>query len=175
MSLRHTPSHAARGGSFYADEATARDAVDLARPMLEAARLNPAICGTASLCVVIMDPAMQPGCGASFDDAVLLEEAIGDRSLWDADYAFVARAKARCAWRHQQDGKSLQGLRAHQLSEGDSLLRGAVCRDGIVVAVSGALPWYDEAMAATVAACLQALADQRCETARAAGAATAGN
>jgi hypothetical protein len=175
MSLRQLPSHAARGGSVFADAETARAAIDLARPMLEAARADPGICGTACLCVVVMDPAMPPGAGASFDDAVLLEAPIGDRDQWDADYAAFARAKARLAWRHQADADRLLALEPHRLRPGDALLRGAVCRDGIVVAVSGAMPCYDEAFAATVAACLRALATQRAEASRAAGTLAAGD
>jgi hypothetical protein len=68
------------------------------------------------------------------------------------------------------DAHLVQASRAHALAEGDSLLWGAVCLDGIVVGVSGAFPWYDEAFAITVAGNLRAVAKARAETARAAGA-----
>jgi hypothetical protein len=104
-----------------------------------------------------MDPALGPE-RSSFDDAVLLEHAIGDRSRWDADYAAFARAKARLAWSRRADSALLQATRPQLLAEGDSLLWGSVWLDGIAVGVSGAFPWWDEAFALAVAGNLRALA-----------------
>jgi uncharacterized iron-regulated membrane protein len=55
----------------------------------------------------------------------------------------------------------VQSTRAHALREGDSLLWGSVCLDGIVVGVSGAEAWWDEAFATAVAANLRAIAKAR--------------
>ena len=55
----------------------------------------------------------------------------------------------------------MQGQHAHRLRAGDSLLGGGVWLDGIVVAVSGAFDWYDEAFALAIAAQLRAVARSR--------------
>lgn len=147
----------APGGSHYITPDTARQAVALAAPMLEEARADRDVVGSGFLYVVIMDPARSPA-GCAFEDAVLYEHAVGDPSRWDADYAAFARAKAKLSWRTGLDGDVVQACQPHRLRSGDTLLRGAVCLDGIVVAVSGAFPAFDEAFAGSVALCLRALA-----------------
>jgi len=147
-------------GSHFANAAAARHAIDMALPMIEPALRDPKVCGSGFLVIVVLDPGIAPG-QASFDDAVLLEHCIGDRSRWDADYAGFARAKARLAWTHGLDSCSVQSTRAHALREGDSLLWGSVCLDGIAVGVSGAEAWWDEAFATAVAANLRAIAKAR--------------
>lgn len=159
--------HAAAGGSHFADAEAARRAIDLARPMIEAALRDREISGAGFLCAVVMDPALPPDAGASFEDAVLLEEDFGGRARWDADYAAFARAKARAAWQHRESGHALQALHPHLLRRGETLLWGAVTLDGIAVGVSGAFPWYDEAFATAIAANLRAIAKGRAEAARA--------
>jgi hypothetical protein len=154
--------------SCFADAETARRALALCLPMIEPLVADRSLCGSGFLCIVVMDPALTPRT-ATFDDAVLLEHAVGDRAKWDADYAAFARAKAKASWLHGLDGTTLQCSHAHALREGESLLAGAVCLDGIVVAASGAFEWADEAVALCVAACLRALAKQRREQAREAG------
>lgn len=52
-------------------------------------------------------------------------------------------------------------LRPHLLQAKDSQVWGSVCLDGIVVAVSGADPWFDEAFAATVASLFKAVVQAR--------------
>jgi hypothetical protein len=93
-----------------------------------------------------------------FSDAILYEHAVGDRAKWDADYGAFARAKAKLAWRTGMDADIVQQRNPHLLTQGDTVLGGAVVRDGIVVGVSGADPWYDEAFAGAIALCLRALA-----------------
>lgn len=157
-----TPSHR---GSRYADAGAARMALDMALPMIEAAMRDEQVCGSGFLYIVVMDPALGPA-EARFEEAVLLEHAIGDRSRWDADYAAFARAKAKLSWTSGQDSHHVQTGLPHALAEGDSLLWGSVCLDGIVVGVSGAHPWYDEAFATAVAANLRAIAKRRHAEAR---------
>jgi hypothetical protein len=152
-------------GSVFADASAARRAIELALPMLEPAVRDASICGSGFLCIVGLDPGLGPG-ECAFDDAVLAEHAIGERSRWDADYAAFARAKARLSWQHAADGGALQASRAHALRAGDSLLEGSVCLDGIVVGVSGAHAPFDEAFATAVAANLRAIARQRHAAAR---------
>lgn len=156
MSTRST----SRPGSRYADAVAARRALEMALPMIEAAMRDDSVCGSGFLCIVVMDPAIGPA-DASFDEAVLLEHAIGDRTRWDADFAALARAKAELSWRHSMDSQAVHHTRAHALREGDSTLWGSVCLDGIVVGVSGAHPWYDEAFATCIAGCLRAVAKER--------------
>lgn len=147
-------------GSYFADKRAAQRAVQMALPMIEPALREPGVCGSGFLVIVVMDPALQPG-DAPFDEAVLVEHCIGDRTKWDADYAAFARSKARLAWRHGMSSAYLQAHRAHALREGESMLWGSVCLDGIVVGVSGAEAWWDEAFATTVAANLRAIAKER--------------
>jgi hypothetical protein len=146
--------------SYFADANAARQALQMALPMIEPQMNNSQVCGSGFLYIVIMDPAMHPG-EVRFEQAVLLEHAVGDRSKWDADYAVFARAKAQATWERGIDGHRLQLMSPHLLKESDTLLCGAVSLDGIVVGVSGAHDWYDEAFATTIAACLRAIAKQR--------------
>jgi hypothetical protein len=146
-------------GSHFAGVDAARQAVALALPMIEPALREPGVCGSGFLVIVVLDPALKPG-DCPFDEAVLLEHCIGERSRWDADYAAFARAKARLSWETGLGSCDVQSRHAHSLREGDSLLWGSVCLDGIVVGVSGAEPWWDEAFATAVAANLRALAKQ---------------
>lgn len=147
-------------GSVFANADAARQALAMALPMIEPQMSDKSVCGSGFLYIVVMDPAQQPG-QVRFEDAVLLEHAVGDRSRWDADYAAFARAKAKASWEHGVSGHALQALQPYRLREGDSLLWGAVCLEGIVVGVSGAHPYYDEAFATTIAACLKAVAKHR--------------
>ena len=162
---RTTSASAAAPGSAFADAAAARQALDMALPMIEAALPDAQVCGSGFLYVVIMDPALGPA-QTSFDAAVLLEHAVGDRSRWDADYAAFARAKASLAWRLGDGLERVQGAQPHRLRAGETLLRGSVCLDGIVVGVSGAHPWFDEAFATAIAANLRAIAQSRHAAAR---------
>lgn len=156
---RSTPAEGL-GRSHYADADAARQAIAMALPMLERAVEDRSVVGSGFLCIVVLDPALRHG-DLPLDDAVLVEHCIGDRSRWDADYAGFARAKAALSWRHGMDSQAVQAQRAHLLGEGDSLLWGSVWLDGIVVGVSGAFPWFDEAFATAVAANLRAIAKQR--------------
>jgi hypothetical protein len=162
------PSPPSAQGSCFADAAAARAALQLALPLIEPLLARPAVCGSGCAHVVVMDPALGPQ-DAGFDQAVLLDAPLGDASRRDADYAGFARAKARLAWRSGRDGRALQALSPQALRPGDSLLAGAVVHAGIVVAVSGAQPAWDEAIATTIAACLLAQARQRWADAQAAG------
>ncbi len=146
--------------SFFCNADAARRALDMAMPLIERQMDDREVVGSGFLHIVVMDPACQPG-DAPFDQAVLLEHSVGDRSKWDADYAAFARAKAKASWEQGLDGHALQALQPHRLRKGDTMLWGAVNLDGIVVGVSGAHAYYDEAFATAIAACLRALAKHR--------------
>ena len=147
-------SHA---GSYLIDRHAAEKAVGLALPMIHEAMKLKEVGESGFLYIVVMDPLRSPH-ETSFEEAILYEHAVGDRSKWDADYAGFARAKARVAWRTGMDSHLVQELRPYLLAPGDTVLWGSAVVDGITVAVSGANPWYDEAFAGTVAMCLRAIA-----------------
>lgn len=142
--------------SFYADRAAAARAVGMVLPMIEAAMRRPDIGESGFLYIVVMDPARLPADSAP-EDAILYEHALGDRCLWDADYAAFARAKAQLSWRTGMDSQVVQTRFPHLLRAGETTLWGSVCLDGISIGVSGANPWYDEAFAGAIACCLRAL------------------
>lgn len=146
-------------GSWHADLAGAQRAVAMALPSIESAVGQRDVSGTGFLSIVVVDPGLAPG-DCTFEEAILFEHDIGERAQWDADYNAFARAKARQAWLHSMDTHRLHALQPHRLRAGDVAVWGAVCLDGIVVGVSGAHPWYDEAFATMIAASLRALAKE---------------
>jgi hypothetical protein len=151
--------------SYFIDSAAAEKAVQLSLPMLKAAMESRVAGESGFLYIVIMKPGATPA-SSSFKDAILYEHAVGDREKWDADYAAFARAKAKVAWKTGLDGHVVQELKPHLLEEGDTVLWGSIVLDDIVVGVSGADPWYDEAFAGAVAMCLRAQAKQGIAAAR---------
>jgi hypothetical protein len=146
-----------QAGSYLIDRHAAEKAVGLALPMIHEAMKLKEVGESGFLYIVVMDPLRAPS-NSTFEEAILYEHAVGDRSKWDADYAGFARAKARVAWRTGMDSHLVQELRPYLLEAGDTVLWGSAIVDGITVAVSGANPWYDEAFAGTVAMCLRAVA-----------------
>lgn len=146
--------------SAYWEQDVAQEAVQLARPMLDAALSNVSVGESGFLHVVIMNPLALPG-HCDFSDAILYEESIGDPAQWDADYGAFARGKARLSWRTGLSSHEVVALQPHLLQAKDSRVWGSVCLDGIVVAVSGANPWFDEAFAATVASLFKAVVQGR--------------
>ena len=147
------------------DQSAAREAVELALPSIEKALRREGVSGEGVLHLVVMDPTVRAG-DRPFEDAILYEHSVGDPRKWQADYRAFARAKAALAWRAGADTHLIQELRPHLLEEGDSLLWGSACRNGLVVGASGAHPWFDEAFANTVAGFLLAIAHERARRAR---------
>ncbi|MCU0950021.1 MAG: hypothetical protein MUC68_02905 [Burkholderiaceae bacterium] len=139
------------------DHALAEQALDLARPLIEHAIAQPGISGERVLHVVVVDPAERGG----FDAALRAERSFGASPPWGADYRGFARAKAQLAWRTGMDTRQVQHAAPHLLRAGDTLLWGSALRDGILVAASGAHPWFDEAMCASVLELIRALAQAR--------------
>jgi hypothetical protein len=117
----------------------AERAIEMARPLIEQALLEPQYGDSGFLHVVVMDRTQAPG-ACAFEEAILHEHSFGDPAQWDADYAAFARAKAQTSWLTRADNP-----------------KGAVCVDGIVVAASGAFERFDQAYAGVVAMCLRAL------------------
>ncbi|HEX6735300.1 MAG TPA: hypothetical protein VF096_10840 [Azonexus sp.] len=146
-------------GSHYINPKAARQAIDFATPLIEAGLSDRQVIGSGFLYIVIMDPGLRPG-PVPFESAILHEHGFGERDRWDADYAAMARAKARSSWLSGMDSHRLQQSSPHLLRNGDTLLAGGIWLDGIVVGVSGAFPCYDEVYAMTIAVSLRALARQ---------------
>ncbi|MDT6963332.1 hypothetical protein QTN24_17675 [Cupriavidus sp. SZY C1] len=152
--------HAETGCLPLANADCARRALELALPMLTASLEDKAVGESHCMHIVIMDPTRPYGSG-TFESAILHEHSLPSRDRWDADYAHYAREKARLTWRTQVDSGQLMDRAPHLLCVGDTVLAGAIVLDGIVVAVSGANGWYDEAFARCVASLLRAVVRER--------------
>jgi hypothetical protein len=139
------------------NEALAQEAVACARPLFDRAVQTQEFGESGAAHVVVMRPGSTPR-DSSFELAILYEESFGDVPSWDADYAGFARAKARLAWTAQRDSQQARDAAPQLLATGDTLLGGGVYIDGMTVAVSGMHAWFDEALAASVAWFLRALA-----------------
>jgi hypothetical protein len=145
---------------FFADRQAAQQALQLVMPMIEAAMRNREVGESGFLYIVVMNPVLRPW-EADFEDAILLEHAVGDRDKWDADYAAYARAKARSTWLAGRDTHGLSTVSPHLLRAGDAGVWGSAVVDGIVVATSGVNAWYDEAFSGAIAYALRAVAKGR--------------
>ncbi len=135
----------------------AQEAVACARPLFERAVQTQDFGESGAAHVVVMRPGTSPR-ECAFEEAILYEESFGDVPRWDADYAGFARAKARLAWTTQRDSQQARDAAPQLLAVGDTLLGGGIHIDGMTVAVSGLHAWFDEALAASVAWFLRALA-----------------
>ncbi|MBO9353816.1 hypothetical protein GG851_07395 [Bordetella petrii] len=148
------------GRAAFADRATAVRAVALVMPMIVAGMTDRRVGESGFLHIVVMDPAACPATDP-FETAILYEESVGDRAAWDADYAAYARAKAAISWRTGLASQAVCETRPHLLRPADGTVWGSVCVEGIVVGVSGANPWYDEAFAGAIAHAFKAIAQAR--------------
>lgn len=89
---------------------------------------------TASIHIVIMDPAKQPDMGFSFEDAILFEESIGTPSN---EYIAFARSKAEVSWRYKMHSQMVQQLFPHLYMQGMTVHGGGVYLYGIAAGASG--------------------------------------
>lgn len=142
------------------DASAARRAVQLALPMLTASLDDVGVGESGCMHVVVMDPGSPYGT-CDFEAAILYEHSLPARDRWDADYAYYARGKAKLAWRTGLDTSLLVSHAPHLLRHGDMRLGGGIVEHGIVVAASGANPWFDDAFARSVACLLRAVAHER--------------
>jgi len=143
--------------------ALAREAVACVRALFERAVTSEDFGESHAAHVVVMRPGSSPA-DAPFESSILYEESFGDVPRWDVDYAVYARAKAKVAWATQRDSQCARDDAPHLLQGGDTLLGGAIHRDGLTVAVSGMQAWFDEALALSVAGFLRALAKREVAT-----------
>ena len=147
-------------GSAFADRTAAELAVELMLPMINAGLQSKTLGDSGFLYIVVMDPALRPE-HCPFEDAILYEHAVGDTAAWDADYGEYAREKARVAWMNKCNGHEVRACSPHYLRKSDTGVWGGIWLDGIAVGVSGAFPWFDEAIGTGIAASLRAVAKQR--------------
>ena len=143
--------------SLLVTPALAREAVACVRTLFERAVATEDFGESHAAHVVVMQPGSTPH-EAPFESSILYEESFGDVPRWDVDYSVYARAKAKVAWTTQRDSQCARDDAPHLLHGGDTVLGGAIHRDGLTVAVSGMQAWFDEALASSVAAFLRALA-----------------
>jgi len=146
--------------SHFTDQAAARDAVTWALPTIEQALGRPGMHASKALHLVVLDPAMLWGT-CPFEEAILYEHSVGDRTTWESDHAAFARDKARLSWRHRVNSRLLLQPSPHLFLHDDRFLWGGVWLDGIVVGASGTLPSWDEACAMVVAVYMRAAALER--------------
>jgi hypothetical protein len=145
-----------RDGPLLDQQLVAR-AFALARPSIEALLVEPGASGERLLHMVVAEAAER----SSFDAAIIAEESFGARPPWGADYRAFARAKARLCWRTGHDTREVQHRLPQLLQPGDTLLWGSAVGDGLIVAASGAHPWFDEACCGIVMSVLRGLAQAR--------------
>lgn len=141
------------------DAALADHALDLAAASIESVLAEPGASGERLLHVVILDPRVCAAAAAV--PTILTERSFGRPPPWGADYRGFALAKARLCWRLQRDSRWVQQQAPHLLDRGDTTLWGSCCRDGLILAASGAQPWFDEACCDLVASLIIALARAR--------------
>lgn len=151
------------------DARAARRAIELATPLLAAACRDAALGDSGHLHIVVMNP-LRSSTDSTFEDAILIEASFGDDAREDERYARYARDKARLSWRLGRDGLALQQQFSQHLRAGDTTLGGAVVLDGLVVATSGCLEVYDEALSGCVAMCLRGVVKAGVEAQRRNGA-----
>lgn len=107
--------------------------------------------------IVVMDPLKKPW-DVPFEEAILLEKSLSDKSQWERPFDEYARAKAKQAWRDGSDNMSKQLLAPATLASGDIAHYGSFEYQGVIVAASGVEPWFDVLVSGWVALAIQQLA-----------------
>lgn len=93
--------------------------------------------------IVVMNPRIKPWDGFSFENAILVEFSIGDRSEWEYDYKHYARSKTEQAWREQRPNLITQVMAPATLRSGDTLYFGSFEYYGMYVGCSGIESHFD--------------------------------
>lgn len=145
------PAFPARG-----DVGAAAQAVTLVMPMIERALPDETVGGGDGLHIVVLDPQADPR-RDPFERAVLYELSVGDVAGSDGRYADEARSRAQLSYQTGLSGRDAATLAPYLLPEGRVDAWGSVVVDGLVVAVCGANPWYDDAFAGAIAHAFQAV------------------
>ena len=89
---------------------------------------------------------------------ILFDYSIGNREDWEQwegkSYQDFAQAKARISWRTGLSSREVVMCKPHLLVKGDTILWGSVVFNGVIVAVSGVQPHFDEMFATMTAAAM---------------------
>ena len=133
----------------------AESAIDLLAPSIS--KLLRERAKRTDLHIVVMDPTKKPW-EVPFEQAILLEKSLSDKSRWDNPYDELARAKARQAWRDGSDNVRKHLLAPATLATGDIVHYGSFEFQGVIVAASGVEGWFDVLISGWVALAIQQLA-----------------
>ena len=109
--------------------------------------------------IVVMNPTKKPW-ESSFDEAILFETSLTDRSGWENPYDVVAREKARQSWKDGYDNVRKHLLAPATLAIGDLAFYGSFEYGGVVVAASGVESWYDALISGWMAVTIHQLAQR---------------
>jgi len=147
--------------SYFLTRDIAGHAVHLVRPAIERC-MHTVLEGQKNilfkrdhLAIVILNPtieynrAMENSVGEP-SLPVLHQVEFGDSNNWEHPYLKIAQSKARVTWRTGFQRRDVLNA-PHLLREGDTPFYGSVIREGLVVAVSGVQPYFDEMIAGWVA------------------------
>ena len=87
---------------------------------------------------------------------ILFDHSIGDPEDWQQwegkSYKDFAQAKARISWRTGMSSREVVMCQPHLLVKSDTILWGSSILNGVIVAVSGVQPYFDEMFATMTAA-----------------------
>ncbi|MDC7219125.1 MAG: hypothetical protein PQJ59_04230 [Spirochaetales bacterium] len=107
--------------------------------------------------IVVMNPAVKPW-EASFEEAILAEFSLTDKSGWANPYDDLARGKAKQAWRDGKSNVHKHLIAPATLKTGDVAFYGSFEHEGVIVGASGVEGWYDVLVCGLMAVAIQQLA-----------------
>jgi hypothetical protein len=149
----------ARIMSFLLTKTLVADAIDMVLPVIELCQQN-GVFKRKDLHIVVSVPGIPPGSLSREEwmkKGILFEHSIGDSSMWEYPYDAIARSKCYLSWCHGMPTQILQTRAPWCLDEGDTIYYGSAVSDGLVVAVSGVQPYYDQMISEMVLSACRAL------------------
>ena len=132
---------------------SAQAAVALVRPSIDALLAQTV---RPTVHIVVMDPRLKPW-EATFADAVLYQETIGDSASWEKPFDDFARNKAEQAWRSGRPNVVNQTQHPSSLRQGDLPFYGSFVYGDIIVGCSGVEQWFDMLISGWVALAMEQL------------------
>lgn len=106
--------------------------------------------------VVVLNPRLPFKDGCSLP--IMFEHSVGDPKEWEHEYDAIARSKARVTWRTGLPSREVVLMKPHLLLPDDTRYWGSAIVDGIITAVSGVEPYFDEAFSRMTSSVLSAIA-----------------
>jgi hypothetical protein len=103
---------------------------------------------------IILNPAFERWSVKDVESAILLERFLGNND-GKHNYREIALSKAGQAWRVGTSNAFVQSFAPALLEEGDTPYAGSFVCNGLVVAVSGLQPYFDELVANWIACTIQ--------------------